>query len=70
MNDWITHNFAAFWLVLIGFGMVIGGLFLSDAYGIFGGVVAGAVGGAGCALILSANRYIGGADREDDGPRG
>lgn len=70
MNDWIYHHFYKFWLALILFGMACGFLFLADAYGTAGGLLAGAVGGAGSALILSANRYIGASDREDDGPPG
>lgn len=69
MNDWITHNFWAFWIVLIMFGVAIGYLSLASFYGVGGSLLAGALGGAGTAFILSTNRYIGGSDQEDDGPR-
>lgn len=68
MDDWITHHFLAFWISLVAFGMIVGVWFLSDAYGMFGGLAAGAIGGGGAALILSINRYIGGSDGERDGP--
>lgn len=68
MNDWIYHHFYKFWVALVLFGMGAGVLFLREAWGLGLALTAGALGGAGSALILSANRYIGGDDSEDDGP--
>lgn len=68
MNDWIYHYMAAFWVVCLVFGMSTGVLFLAESFGFFGGLLAGATGGAGAALILSVSRYIGAGHEEDDVP--
>lgn len=69
MDDWISHHFIAFWIAFVGGGTVIGALFLSESYGLPGALAAGAIGGAGSALIISANRYIGSSHHEDEEPR-
>lgn len=68
MNDWIWHYFGVFWLVLVLAGAAAGMWYLSDAFGMPLAALGGALGGAGAALILSASRYIGADDSEDDGP--
>lgn len=70
MDDWISRNFVAFWVVLIAVGTIVGAIFLSSAFGLSLALAAGAIGGAGTALIISANRYIGSTHHEDEGPRG
>jgi len=70
MDDWISHHFVAFWIVPMMVSTIIGTIFLSAPFGPFGGMAAGAIGGAGSALIVSANRYIGSTHHEDEGPRG
>ena len=69
MDDWISHYFWAFWAALIVIGAVVGSIFLTAPYGPAGGIAAGAIGGAGAALIISASRYIGSNNHEDQGPR-
>lgn len=68
MNDWIYHYMGLFWLTLIAAGTAAGVFMLRDDFGIPLSALAGAIGGAGAALILSANRYIAADDSEDDGP--
>lgn len=68
MDDWIYHYMGLFWLVLVLVGTAAGVWSLSDTFGVGGAAFAGAIGGAGAALILSANRYIAAGDSEDDGP--
>lgn len=65
MNDWIYHHIVLFWGSLILFGMAAGAMFLSEPYGLAGGLAAGALGGAGSAIILSASRYIGSSHTEE-----
>lgn len=67
-DDWIYQYFGLFWLALIAFGTLIGVYTLTESFGAPLAAVAGAIGGAGSALILSANRYIAAGDSEDDGP--
>lgn len=64
MNDWIRDYIAAFWLACLGVGALSGYVALGAPYG----PLAGLVGGAGAALILSISRYISGDDVEDEGP--
>jgi hypothetical protein len=66
MNDWISHHMGKFWAVCIGFGMLAGAYGLWHEYGLAGGILAGGVGGAGAALMLSISRYIAADDTEDD----
>ena len=66
MDDWISRPFVAFWIVLTVIGTLIGSVFLSGTFGPLGGLAAGAIAGAGSALIISANRYIGSTHHEDD----
>lgn len=68
MDDWISRNMLAFWLVLTVFGTAVGVWTLSESFGVWGAALAGTIGGLGAALILSANRYIAAGDSEDDGP--
>lgn len=68
MNDWIWHHFGLFWLTLVLAGIAAGVGYLSEDFGVGLAALGGALGGAGAALILSASRYIGADDSEDDGP--
>jgi hypothetical protein len=65
VNDWILNQFAWVWLGCIAFGVVAGMYSLGDAWGHAPAALAGAVGGAGTAFILSVSRYIRAGDRED-----
>jgi hypothetical protein len=49
--------------------MLAGAYGLRHEYGVIGGVFAGAIGGAGAALMLSISRYIAADDTEDDARR-
>jgi hypothetical protein len=47
------------WILSPIVGVIASVWLLSDAYGLLGAVAAGLLGGAGSALILTANRLIG-----------
>jgi hypothetical protein len=66
MNDWIYHYMAAFWVVCVLVGAAAGVFYLAADFGTPAALLAGSIGGAGAALILSVNRYIGGSHEEDD----
>jgi hypothetical protein len=66
VNDWIYHYMAAFWVVCVLVGAIAGAVILAEDFGLLGGGFAGAIGGAGAALILSVSRYIGAGHEEED----
>ena len=65
MNDWILHKFAWVWIGCIAFGIIACVYSLSEAWGHGPAALAGAIGGAGTAFILSVSRYIRAGDTED-----
>ena len=53
------HPYIVFlWITFMILGPIVGVLFLRDAYGLEFSVLAGVVGGAGCAMIVTVNRIL------------
>ena len=58
---WMKDNlYVVFlWAFFLVVGPAAGAFFLHDAYGVVMSLIAGLLGGAGCAIIVTVNRILG-----------